>query len=219
MPVSPFRAAVFDLDGTLIDSLPVTFDAFREATRPFVGRDLSDAEIYAHFGPADHLIVAALVGPNNAEAAIAELMATYRRRLAEMPLFEEIPGVLAELARLGLRLALCTGRGGPSTRLILEALGLTGYFEVVVAGDEVSRPKPAPDGILETVRRLALSPEEVVYIGDSIKDVEAGRAAGVFTVAALWADTEGSQPLKGRPDAAALNPRELPGLVAARAGR
>lgn len=218
MPVSPFRAAVFDLDGTLIDSLPVTFDAVRDATRPFVGRDLSDSEIYAHFGPADHLIVAALVGPAHAEAAVAELMATYRRRLPEMPLFDEIPGVLLALRRAGLRLALCTGRGGPSTRLILEALDLTDLFEVVVTGEEVPHPKPAPDGIAETARRLGLPPEEIIYIGDSIKDVEAGRAAGVFTVAALWADTEGSEPLNARPDAACLNPGELPGLVAARAG-
>lgn len=219
MPAPPFRAAVFDLDGTLIDSLPVTFDAFRDATRPFVGRDLSDAEIYAHFGPADHLIVAELVGPRHAEAAIAELMATYRRRLPEMPLFADVPEVLDALARSGLRLALCTGRGGPSTRLILDALGLTQRFEVVVAGEEVPHPKPAPDGILETARRLQVAPDDILYVGDSIKDVEAGRAAGVFTVAALWAETEGSAPLNGRPDAAALSPRELVGLVAARAGR
>lgn len=216
-PETPL-AAVFDLDGTLIDSLPVTFDAFRDATAPFLGRRLSDAEIYAHFGPADHLIVADLVGPAHAEAAIAGLMAVYRRRLREMPLFPGIPEALAALRAAGLRLALCTGRGGPSTRLILDALGLAPLFETVVAGEEVAHPKPAPDGIRETARRLGVPPERCVYVGDSIKDVEAGRAAGAFTIAALWAATEGEGPLAGHPHAVARRPDELPGLVASRAG-
>lgn len=218
MPSRAPLAAVFDLDGTLIDSLPVTFDAFRDATAPFLGRRLSDAEIYAHFGPADHLIVADLVGPAHAEAAIAELMAVYSRRMAEMPLFPGIAEALDALRAAGLRLALCTGRGGPSTRLILAALGLAPLFETVVAGEEVAHPKPAPDGIRETARRLGVPPERTIYVGDSIKDVEAGLAAGAFTISALWAATEGEAPLEARPSAVARRPDELPGLVAALVG-
>ncbi len=219
MPSRAPLAAVFDLDGTLIDSLPVTFDAFRDATAPFLGRRLSDAEIYAHFGPADHLIVAALVGPAHAEAAVAELMAVYARRMAEMPLFPGIADALAAIRAAGVRLALCTGRGGPSTRLILAALGLSDTFEAVVVGEDVAHPKPAPDGIRETARRLAVPAERTVYVGDSLKDVEAGLAAGAFTIAALWAATEGEAPAGGNPSAVARRPDELPGLVAALHGR
>ena len=62
----PLQAAVFDLDGTLIDSLPLKFRAFRSALGPILGREPTDREIYARFGPADHEFVAAMVRPDQA---------------------------------------------------------------------------------------------------------------------------------------------------------
>jgi HAD superfamily hydrolase (TIGR01509 family) len=163
----------------------------KDAIRPALGRDVTTAELYARFGPADHDIVADFVGPAEAPAAVRRLMDAYRRGLDRMPPYPGIDVLLAALSARGLRLALCTGRGRPSTGLILEALDLDRRFEVVVTGEEVPRPKPAPDGLLETARRLGVAPADILYVGDSIKDVDAGLAAGAVTVAAGWGGVEG----------------------------
>jgi HAD superfamily hydrolase (TIGR01549 family) len=214
----PLTAAVFDLDGTLIDSLPSTFVAIREAVRPWLGRDLSDREIYDLFGPADHEIVAALVPPGDGPDAVRRLMEAYERELTRVRFFEGVTEAVEGLRRRGLRLALCTGRGRRSTEFLLDRLGMSAWFEAVVTGDEVPRPKPAPDGILETLRRMDPSPrpDQVLYVGDSVKDVDAGLAAGAFTVAALWGGTEAGSAGFERAHARARRPAELAEIVAAR---
>jgi HAD superfamily hydrolase (TIGR01509 family) len=210
----PLQAAVFDLDGTLIDSLPLTFRAFRSALGPILGREPTDREIYARFGPADHEIVAAMVRPDQAPKAIERLMAAYADGAADVLLYEGIREMLDGLRKSGLRLAVCTGRGRPSTDLLLARLGIAGWFETVVTGEEVPLPKPAPDGIRETARRLGVPPEVVLYTGDSIKDVDAGLAAGALTVAALWAGTEEETNEFARADARARTPMDVVRIAA-----
>lgn len=188
------RAVIFDLDGTLIDSLGWTFQAMREAVAPVLGRDLTDDEIYSLFGPADHQIVAGMVPPEARGATVSRLMSAYERGLDRMPLFAGVRSLLDRLGEWGLLVGLCTGRGRPSTELLLARHNLAGSFRVSVAGEDVPHPKPAPDGILETARRLAVDPRETIYVGDSVKDVEAGMAAGSITVAALWGGVEGEAP-------------------------
>ncbi|MDZ4804467.1 MAG: HAD family hydrolase [Candidatus Eisenbacteria bacterium] len=208
MPARP-RAAVFDLDGTIIDSLGLTFEAMREAVRPFLDHDLTDEEIYARFGPSDHEIVAGFVAPGDADRAVRRLMAAYERGVERMPLFPGIEALLDTLADQDVVLALCTGRGRPSTDLVIRSLRLDRWFEVSVTGEEGGRPKPAPDGILETLRRLELDPAEVLYTGDSVKDVDAGLAAGTPTVAARWGGVEGDEPGFARATLRAHHPRDI----------
>jgi HAD superfamily hydrolase (TIGR01509 family) len=184
------RAAIFDLDGTLIDSLGLTFEAMREAVKPFIGRELTDEEIYARFGPADHEIVAGFVQPEDADRAVRRLMAAYTRGMERVPVYPGILDLLEALAERDVILALCTGRGRPSTDLVLKALKLDAWFDVTVTGEEGGRAKPAPDGIHETLRRLNLEPGQALYTGDSVKDVDAGLAAGTPTIAARWGGLE-----------------------------
>jgi phosphoglycolate phosphatase-like HAD superfamily hydrolase len=120
-------------------------------------------------------------------------MAAYERGLARMPLFPGISDLLDALANRDVVLALCTGRGRPSTDLIIRSLRLDRWFEVSVTGEEGGRPKPAPDGIRETLRRLELTPDRAFYTGDSVKDVEAGIAAGTITAAARWGGVESDE--------------------------
>jgi HAD superfamily hydrolase (TIGR01509 family) len=207
------KAAIFDLDGTLLDSLPLTFTAFREALRPWVGRDLTDQEIYARFGPADHEIVASWAGPEHAAEAVNRLMDAYARSVEQVAPYDGVLAMLEVLKGRGLRLALCTGRGRPSTELLIQHLGLGTWFDVVVTGEEVPCPKPEPDGILRTAELLEIPPGQVLYTGDSVKDVDAGVRAGAFTVAALWAGTEPFSPGLARAHALAHHPREIVELL------
>lgn len=203
------RAAIFDLDGTILDSLGLTFEAMREAVKPFIGRDLTDAEIYARFGPADHEIVASFVKPEDADRAVRRLMAAYERGLERMPVYPGVLDLLETLSEQGVTLALCTGRGRPSTDLVLRVLKLEAWFDVTVTGEEAGLPKPAPDGIRETLRRLGLEPAQALYTGDSVKDVDAGLAAGTPTIAARWGGVESDEAGFARALVQARHPRDI----------
>jgi phosphoglycolate phosphatase/pyrophosphatase PpaX len=183
------RSVLFDLDGTLVDSLPVTFRAIREVVLARTARVPTDREIYARFGPTDHEILAGFVPPGTERDAFEDLRAVYARHLADIVPYPGIPGMLEALARAGLRLGLTTGRGRESTDLILANLGLAERFAAVVPGDGLP-PKPAPDGILRTLALLGERPEAALFVGDAWKDVLAAKAAGIRFGAALWGSIE-----------------------------
>ncbi|MDF9413307.1 HAD family hydrolase [Brevibacillus laterosporus] len=81
---------------------------------------------------------------------------------------------------------IITGKGRRSADLSLEALKLTDYFQIVIAGDEVTNHKPHPEGILHAMQQLRACPEHTLYVGDSQADVTAARAAGICAVGVNW---------------------------------
>jgi len=185
---------LFDVDGTLADTLPVCLTAFREAIHAFTGRTLSDAEIVARFGPTEEGMIQRLV-PERWEPCLEAYLQAYRRALDEYP--ASIPAMAAALDRLrerGLRLGVVTGKGHRSAVLTLERLGLAGYFATVEAG--------SPNGSIKSacIRRVVASwgarPDRVAYVGDSASDVHAAREAGVLPLGAAWVGTTDGQALR-----------------------
>lgn len=197
----PVEAVVFDLDGTLADTLTLIVRAFNAAFGKHVGQELSWEEVEALFGPPEEVIAVNAVGEEGAGA----FLRTYRDYYAanHARLVKPIPGVselLTDLKAVGFRLALYTGKGARTNSITLEALGLAQHFDVIVTGNDVTRYKPAPDGVLLACRRLSVSPAEAVYVGDSPMDVEAGRAAGTLTAGVTWANGWGRLVGEARPD-------------------
>jgi len=181
---------IFDLDGTLTDTLPPTYRAFGHALAPFLGRVPTPAEIQTRFGPADHEIVADWAGPEHAEEAVARLYTAYETELATAVPFPGIPELLSELRDRGRQVALFTGRGRASTDRLLHTLAIGRYFDTTLAGEEVPASKPAPDGILLTLERLGVAPGAACYVGDTLHDVTAARGAGVAPISVLWGSPE-----------------------------
>ncbi len=186
MIVPDLRLVMFDLDGTVVDTLGPTFACFQAAVAPALGRTPSREEILERFGPADHEIVSTWVGEAEAEAAVGRLYACYEHAFRDSAPFPGMIELLGEIRGLGIKTALFTGRGRPSTDVILRAMHLDTLFATTVTGDEAPRSKPAPDGIVTILRRLSVPPELAVYVGDTIMDVESAQAAGVLPLAALW---------------------------------
>jgi HAD superfamily hydrolase (TIGR01549 family) len=186
MIIPDLRLAMFDLDGTVADTLDLTFACFQAAVAPVLGRTPSREEILERFGPADHEIVSTWVGEAEAAAAVERLYACYEQALEDSAPIPGMVNLLEDLRGRGIKTALFTGRGRPSTDVILRVMHLETLFATTVTGDEVPRSKPAPDGIVAILRRLSVLPEHAVYVGDTIKDVESARAAGVLPLAALW---------------------------------
>jgi pyrophosphatase PpaX len=176
---------IFDLDGTLADTFPVIFRAFREATAEFLGRELSEDEIVATFGPSEVGIIQRLV-PDRWEACLAAYLAAYHRAHALCPTpFSGIDAALALLRRRGVSVAVVTGKGPDSAALSLRYLGLLDRLDVVEAGAPEGGIKPR--SIARVLDRWRAAPAHVAYVGDAVSDVHAAREAGVLALAAGWA--------------------------------
>jgi HAD superfamily hydrolase (TIGR01509 family) len=186
MGLASSRLVIFDLDGTVVDSLPATFKCFAEAVAPVLGRFPDKREILARMGAADQHIIAEWVGERHSDEAVRRLYACYQREFASLTPFPGIVEAIHDLRAVGRLTGLFTGRGRPSTDVMLRAMGIGTLFDTSVTGDEVVSSKPDPDGLLVVTGRLSILPSDTVYVGDSPLDVRAALSAGVTPVAALW---------------------------------
>ena len=180
------QLVVWDLDGTLVDSLPTTFAAFNAGLEPFLGRTLTPKEIMGHFGPPDQLILKKLVGERHADDCIQLMLKYLLCNLDCIQPFLGILEVLSELKDQGIQQGIFTGRGRQTTEIILRHLKIEDYFVEVVTNDDVPNHKPAPDGILKVCNIAQVTPANTLMIGDSSSDILAGRAAGARTMSCTW---------------------------------
>ena len=188
-PSRPVKAALFDVDGTLVDSIDGYRRAAELAARPFgwpvsidaVRRALNFGEQFWH-----------LVVPPEAHGD-HDLIARLRRdTMAHWPAVLEdsvlvFPGIETMLRRLkaaGVRLGICTASQGESF-LPLERSGLLPLFDEVVTARHVVRRKPDPEGILLCMQRMGLAAGDTVYVGDTVADIRASHAAGLYSVGVL----------------------------------
>jgi pyrophosphatase PpaX len=181
-------ALLFDLDGTLIDSVAFLLAAVRYAFRERSDRAPTEAEWIAGIGTP----LAAQLRPwcrddDEVAALVAEYRAFQHEKLSsETRCFPGIPETLRELRARGHPTGLVTSKGDEIARRSLDVVELSTLFDVVVGADSSQRHKPEPEPVLTALRQLGYRPEEAVFVGDSPHDVRAGNAAGVTTVAVLW---------------------------------
>jgi HAD superfamily hydrolase (TIGR01509 family) len=178
---SPFRAVVFDLDGTLLDSMTLVLQAIAEAIEPYA--QLSQAEIFAKLGgPPERFMAGLLKDPAHIPLALARLNTRYNDAWRKVRPYAGIVDQLASLHARQVKLALWTGRDRESGAWLLREHRLDGYFDTVVYGDDLPSHKPDPEGLHEIMRRLAVAADETLFVGDADVDVLGGLAAGVETL-------------------------------------
>ncbi len=186
---------LMDLDGTIADTLPHLFRSFRHAVEPWVTRAPSDAEVVATWGPTERECIARMLSDRNyaspeTEARLDEANCRFHAYYAghddEIQAFPSIPQVIRFARENGWRFAVFTGKARHSAVLTLERLKLWPFVECLVAGDDVSRAKPDPEGVLAVARQLDLPPHSLLVVGDMPADILAGKTAGARTAAALW---------------------------------
>lgn len=183
-----YKTILFDFDGTLADTLPVCIYSIGEAFSKYDGKSLSASEVVAMFGPTEADIIRLNLGNrDSAEDAVRLFYDCYVREHDRMVKPNaEINSLLERLKARGHRMGIVTGKGRTALDISLEKLGMSGYFDVTVSGDEMTRPKPDPEGVLTAMNALGGTKEETVFIGDSEADMRAGKGAGVFTIGAHW---------------------------------
>lgn len=182
-----FSVLLFDLDGTLIDTNHLILMSFQYVLREYLGREVSAAEIYPHFGePLDRTM--ARYAPERA----AELVQHYREYNEQRHdrLITPIPGVpeaLTALRLAGVPMAVVTSKRTALARRGLQVCGLEEFFPTLVGMDATEKHKPDPEPVLEALRRMGVAPgPHVLMVGDSIFDVQCGRNAGCMTAGVSW---------------------------------
>lgn len=209
------KHALFDLDGTLVDTAPDLADALNgtranhglpplpfEAIRPTVSLG-GAAMIQAGFGVAE------------ADAGFIplrdEFLALYRDGVARRSrLFPGMEQVLARLEENGVPWGIVTNKSGWLTTPLAQALGLAARARCIVSGDTVEQPKPHPAPLLHACKLLGCAPPEALYVGDAKRDMEAGRRAGMTTIVAAYGYIEaGENPADWQADGLIRHPAEL----------
>jgi HAD superfamily hydrolase (TIGR01509 family) len=176
------RAIVFDLDGTLVDSLPLVLRSIAHAIEPFAPTRPT-ADIFAHLGGPPRRFLGGLVGDERHVPVAAERMAQFHEANQHLILpFEGARSALAQLREHGAQLAIWTGRDRVSGEALLAQHDLASLFATVVYGDDLPTHKPDPEGMREILRRLNVRSEETLFVGDADVDVLGGTDAGVDTI-------------------------------------
>ena len=184
------RLAVFDLDGTLVDSAP---DIHAALDRLMAGQrrpGFARPEVAAMIGDGVRVLVERAAAARDiafSKALLARFTADYTARAAEATaLFPGIPEALAALEQAGWALAVCTNKPAAATAALLGALGLEGRFAAVGGGDSFPVRKPDPGHLLGTLALAGAGPRDAVMIGDHRNDVAAARGAGLPCLFAGW---------------------------------
>ena len=186
-PCAAFQAVLFDLDGTLLETVPDLAEAANRMLAS-MGRPALPVELIATFvgRGIGRLVERVLAGSRDGrpEAAVVKpALALFEGFYAEESGRRSIPypGVNAALARLhagGVPMAVVTNKAAAFTRPLLAATGLLPYFSTVVSGDTLPWKKPDPRPVLHACEELRVAPAQALFVGDSIHDVEAARGAG-----------------------------------------
>lgn len=182
------KAVIFDLDGTLANTLPLCIRAFRKSIEPLINRSVSDAEIVATFGPSEEGTIMALA-PDHYKKGVTDYLSFYEslHHMCPTP-FDGINDLLLELQNKGVHLAMVTGKGKHSTDISLNYFKLTNFFEIIETGWQHGPRKP--EGIQSVVDFLKdINKDEMIYVGDSPGDIIACRKIGIPVIAAAWAET------------------------------
>lgn len=187
--VQPIRAAIFDLDGTLVDSLPATVEAFNVVVSPFLGTRLTAKEVRI-VGVNYRKVLGNFLPPDKVEAGLERLLAEFLSKVRDVRPFTGVPELLADLRRRGCKLAIATLRAEEITQKILESSELARSFDRVLCGTEAQGAGQGlavdPAALVRVAGELGVPVEHAAFVCDSTVDVEAGRKAGMRTAAVAW---------------------------------
>ncbi len=198
---TPLEAIVFDLDGTLVDTLPISLLGTRHVFERFVPRAVPDEEIIPLYG-TPLIDIMARYRPDKAQEMVdvfEEFYLEHHRELVKP--FPGVTGMLAVLRERGYPLAVLSNKRREPGLRELSACGLDGYFHSVLFLEDLKTPKPAAEALRQSARALGLpAATQLLYVGDSVLDVQCAQNAGARSAAALWAGLARESLVAQRPD-------------------
>ncbi len=183
-PLGGIRAVLFDLDGTLADSEPLIARAVVESAG-VSGHALRPQQVTEALGPPMTVLLRSLlpIGEEEAQRIYDDYQERYNGRF--VPQTQPLPGapeLLASLHGRDVAMAIVTNKNELGGKTLVEALGWTAWFPVVVGMNTAAKAKPAPEPALYALEALGLPPEAAAFVGDSEADMGCGHAAGLPVV-------------------------------------
>lgn len=185
------KAVLFDMDGTLGDTLPLCVEAYRQCTAEHTGRTPSEEEVVSYFGLSDRGVLAGLLGmpPDDPALPIDRFVAAYERlhsQLAPAP-FPGAVEMLRAVKAAGLRVGLISGKEHYTAMPTVRCYGMEGIFEWFGLGLPTHNCKA--ERLQQVMQLWGLKPEEIIYVGDAPSDIDLCHSVGVRIINAAWAST------------------------------
>jgi len=199
-PAPRFPFAIFDMDGTLIDTSTLILASYSYAIAGSLSKQLNASDILSLSGRTLRDALAKSVPSDQIELASDRYHEYFARRFARRT--RTYPGVrklLTSLRQADVMLGVFTGASRKSAQTALELSGLDLFFHSIVTADDVNQSKPDPEGLQKAMDQLGAADDETIYVGDDPDDIVASRRAGVTGAGALWGSRK-------REELEALNP-------------
>lgn len=210
------KAVVFDLDGTLSDSIHSIKYCADRAVAPYGYGPFSE-EQYKYFvgdGAANLIRRALAAGGDTDGVHFEEAFAEYKEIFRENCMYQVVPydgirELLAALKERKIKIAVLSNKPHAETVSVIETLFGKGYFDIIQGQKENVAIKPSPEGVFQILEQLGLKAEDILYLGDTSTDMKTGKSAGAFTVGALWGFRERRELEENHADAIIGHPLEL----------
>lgn len=206
---------LFDLDGTLVDTIELLCQSMEFAFADFDGPRPTRSDWIAGIGTTLRSQAQAWARtPEELEWVVARYRVYQTEHFARMTVpYPGVTEVLQALREAGHPLALVTSKSHALARKVLQHVDYLPLFDVIVGGDSIANPKPHPEPVYKALSDLGAHPAEAIFVGDSPHDVRAGNAAGVATAACLWGPFERQALAEAAPTHWLSTIDELPSLV------
>ena len=207
------KCILFDLDGTLIDSIPLIRESFRYTVKKVLGKELPDEVLLANVGrPLEEQMK--IISSEKAE----ELVKVYREHNHRYhdQMVKPVNGIrelLQWLKEKNIRIGVVTSKSSSLAERGLKVCGLDCFVEALIAADHVKKPKPDGEPVAKCAALLGCLPEESIYIGDSPYDIEAGKNCGALTIALPFGPFSKETLLEREPDYLVESVEELKKLL------
>ncbi len=186
----PVKLVIFDLDGTLVDSLEDITVSLNHSLEPYGFEPLTREKVKGLIGGGISVVMGKILGKDKARLGrevTERFLRFYHEHIVDNT--KVYPGVVETLERLkneGCRLSVVSNKRAALSKRVLDELGLSRYFDKVIGSDSVGEKKPSPVPVLHLLSTFGVEPGEAVMVGDSELDIEAGRRAGVSTIAVTY---------------------------------
>ena len=215
-----YKACIFDLDGTLADTVESIAYVANKVLKTFGYGPLRTEKFYYYCGEGGRrLMERCLRDCGDTELThLDEGEKMYIEIFAENPLYKVTPyegmrETLGKLKEEGVRLAVCTNKPHEAAVETVSGIFGEGFFDGIQGQCETVRRKPAPDGPLRMAELFGMQPQDCVYVGDTWTDMQTGKAAGMYTVGVLWGFRDRKELEENHADQIISRPAELLGIV------
>ena len=215
-----YKGIIFDLDGTLSDTLDSISYSGNLALQA-IGMPVYDRDRYRYFvgDGADELVRRMLIANGDTECVrYDELRAAYRESFSKyadynVTVYDGMPETLKEFKAAGYKLAVLSNKPHSQAIEVVHKLYGEDIFDHIQGNIKEMPRKPAPDGALHIAKLLGIQPAQTIYVGDTSVDMQTGKAAGMYTVGVLWGFRDRQELEENHADMIISHPKELPGLA------